>query len=288
MSFTLAIWISSFAYGVQTIVGKLTAKYSLSNPWHLNFVWTLFNLIIVVPMAIVSGIIIPSSITLFVVSGFFLALGNIFLTYSLYKLDITIFSPLFALRTAFTAILGLLFLGEKFTLFQYLLILLIFISGMFIKIDENFSFKKFKLQGLGYGIACMFFLSLSSMAIKIASVNGNYWNNIFWINIFTTLFLIFTIPMFIKEITKTPLKKYFGALGYSLFGGIGRILMFFGLATNVTITTVVTSLPLSMIITIPLVYIFPKLLEKHSTKIYIYRLILAAIMVGSAIELSLR
>lgn len=110
----------------------------------------------------------------------------------------------------------------------------------------------------------------------------------FWINLFTSIFLLLTIPKFIKDIKVTPIRKYVGALGYSLTGGIGRLLMFFGLATNVTVTTAVTSLPMSMIMTIPLAYVFPQLLEKHTTKIYIIRLILAAITIGCSIKLSLR
>lgn len=289
MSFFLIIWVSSLAFGLQTIIGKLTAKYSLSNPWQLNFFWTTFNLLLVLPIATIFGVAkIPINFVPYIIAGVFLAIGNIFLTYSIYKLDITVISPLFALRTAFTAILGALFLQEHFSLFEYLLITLIFISGMLIRLDEGFSLKKLSFNDLKYGIACMFFLALSGVTIKIASTNGTYWNNMLWINAFTTLFLTTTIPLFIKEILKTPLNKYLGAFGYSLSGGIGRILMFYGMAINATITTVVISIPTSMLVTIPLSYIFPQLLERHTTKIYIYRLLLAVVMITCSIKLSLR
>lgn len=287
MNFTLIIWLSSFAFGLQTIIGKLTSKYSLSNPWLLNFFWTLFNLILTATIAYFFGIKVPISFFPYIVAGFFLAIGNILLTYSIFKLDVTVISPLFALRTAFTAIIGVIFLKESFNTFQYIMILIIFVSGLLIRVDENFSVKK-SMHDLWIGITCMFFLSVSSATIKIASVNGSYWNNVFWINFFTSIFLLLTIPKFIKDIKSTPIHKYIGALGYSLAGGIGRLLMFFGLASNVTVTTAVTSLPISMLMTIPLAYTFPQLLEKHTTKIYIIRLILAAIMIGCSIKLSLR
>jgi len=287
MNFTLIIWLSSFAFGLQTIIGKLTSKYSLQNPWLLNFFWTSFNLILTAIIASFFGINLPGNLTPYIVAGFFLAIGNILLTYSIYTLDVTVISPLFALRTAFTAIIGVLFLKEHFSVLQYLMIIIIFLSGLLIRIDEKFSLKK-SMRDLWLGVACMFFLSVSSATIKIASVNSGYWNNVFWINLFTSMFLLLTIPKFIKDIKSTLITRYIGALGYSLTGGIGRLLMFFGLASNVTVTTAVTSLPLSMIITIPLAYIFPQLLEKHTTKIYVIRLILATIMIGCSIKLSLR
>ena len=289
MSFTLIIWLASFVFGLQTIVGKLTAKYSLSNPWQLNFFWTTFNSLLVLIISLILGEArIPVNFFSFALAGLFLAIGNMLLTYSIYKLDITVISPLFSLRTAFTAILGALFLGEIFSLFEYLLIGVIFLSGTLIKVDEKFSLKNFKLNDLKYGIACMLFLALSGATIKIASVEGTYWNNMLWINLFTSLFLLTTIPLFIRDLKNTPIKKYVGALGYSLSGGFGRLLMFFGLGINATITTVVISLPLSMLITIPLSYIFPRLLEKHSTGVYLYRLLLATIMIVCSIKLSLR
>lgn len=253
----------------------------------LKFFWTSFNLLLTAVIAYFFGIKAPANFLPYIVAGLFLAIGNIFLTYSIYKLDVTVISPLFALRTAFTAIIGILFLKENFNFVQYLMIVIIFISGLLIRVDENFSFKK-SMHDLWLGIACMFFLSISSATIKIASVNGSYWNNVFWINFFTSVFLLLSVPKFIFDLKSTPIKKYIGALGYSLAGGVGRLLMFFGLASNVTVTTAVTSLPMSMIMTIPLAYVFPQLLEKHTIRIYIIRLLLAIVMITCSIKLSLR
>ena len=287
MSFTLIIWISSIAYGLQTIAGKLTSKYSLQNPWQLNFFWSVFNFLSAIAFVGYFGLSYPQNIIPYVIAGFFLSIGNILLTYSIYKLDITIISPLFAFQTAFTAILGWLFLSETFTSFQYFQIFLIFLCGIFIKLDESFSIKKFS-SDLWIGVICMLFLSVSRATFKIANNGGDYWSTIFWVNLFTMLFLLFTIPKFKSSLRSTPLKNYFGALGYSLLGNIGRIFMFIGLSVNATITTVVTSIPTSMLMTIPLAYIFPQLLEKHSTKVYLIRLILAAVMIFCSLKLTLR
>lgn len=234
------------------------------------------------------GIERPTSFLPYVIAGLFLAVGNVLLTYSIYRIDVTVLSPFFALRTAFTAVLGLFLLNERFTIIEYLLMAVIFVCGVLVKIDEKFSWKKFRTDSLWLATLCMFFLALSSVAIKISSTGGTYWNNMFWINVFTVTFLTATIPIFRRELIKTPIKKYLGALGYSTFGGLGRVLMFYGLAINATITTIVISLPISMLITIPLAYVSPELLEKHTTKVYVYRLIVAAVMIGSSIKLSLR
>lgn len=111
MNFTVIIWLSAFAFGLQTIIGKLTSKYSLANPWLLNFFWTTFNLLLTVIIAYFFGIKAPTSFLPYIIAGLFLAVGNIFLTYAIYRLDVTVISPLFALRTAFTAIIGIMCFG---------------------------------------------------------------------------------------------------------------------------------------------------------------------------------
>jgi hypothetical protein len=91
MSFVLIIWLSSFAYGLQTIIGKLTAKYSLSNPWQLNFFWTTFNLLLILPIALAfDAVKVPNRLLPYMMAGLFLALANVLLTYSIYKLDVTV------------------------------------------------------------------------------------------------------------------------------------------------------------------------------------------------------
>ena len=287
MSFTLIVWLSALSFGLQTIIGKLTSKYSIQNPWLLTFFLSVFNLLLTAAIAVNFDISWPANYLPYISAGFFLAVGTVLLTYSIFKLDVTVISPLFALRTAFTAILSFVFLQEKFSGFEYLLILIIFICGMLVKLDENFSLKKIT-SDIWMGVLCMLFLSLSNITIKYASVGGNYWQNTLWINIFSMLFLLFTLPKFYSDLRKTPVNKYLGALGYAITGGIGRLLSFFAIAINATVTTAITSLPTSMLITIPLAYIFPKLLEKHTTKVYVIRLVLAAIMVGCSIKLSLR
>jgi len=57
-------------------------------------------------------------------------------------------------------------------------------------------------------------------------------------------------------------------------------------ASNVGISSVILSLPFSMIITIVISVINPKILEHHTAKIYIIRSVSAVIMLISALQLS--
>jgi hypothetical protein len=183
-----------------------------------------------------------------------------------------------------------LFLSERFTFLEYLFIGVIFLCGILIRVDEKFSLKAFrdKYRDLWVGVMCMLFLALSGVSIKFASTSGSYWNNMLWINLITSMTLSLTIPFFFRDALKTPVRKYLGALGYAISGSTGRLLMFLGLAINATVATAIISLPLSMLMTIPIAYISPQLLEKHSTKIYIYRLLVAAVMIACSVKLSLR
>jgi ABC-type Na+ efflux pump permease subunit len=73
----------------------------------------------------------------------------------------------------------------------------------------------------------------------------------------------------------------------SLAGTTGMLAANAAYAGNVGIASTVISLPFSMVIAFALSIFVPKLLEKHTMKIYAIRFSAAAVMIFSALKLSM-
>lgn len=287
MSYILFAWIASIFYGLETIIGKLTSKYSLTNPLLFNFAWSLFVLIFTTPIAVYNGINFPSSWTNLILASLFSALAGIFYVLAVYALDVSVLSPLFNFRTVFSVILGSLFLNEVLSFQQYFWVVLIFIAGFFVSLDEKYSIKNFFKRGVAIALIEMFLLSLMSVFIKNTVANIGYWSSTFWIALISQVFLLPTILFFKNDLLKSKLNQYFGTVLIAIIGTFGTLASIKATSANVSISTVIISLPISMIMAFILSIVKPKLLEKHSLNIYAIRFASAAIMLFGALKLSL-
>jgi hypothetical protein len=108
----------------------------------------------------------------------------------------------------------------------------------------------------------------------------------FWSNLLTVLFLLPTYPLFIKDIRNTPLRHYSGISINTALWTAGLLFSIKALADNVSISMAIMSVPFSMIFALILAFISPKLLESHPPRIYIIRVVSAAVMFASALGLS--
>lgn len=287
MSYILFAWISSFFYGLETIIGKLTSKYSLKNPWLFNIVWGLFVLVFTTPIAYLNGIHIPSTWGNLFFASLFSALGGIFYVLAVYALDVSVLSPLFNVRTVFSVILGGLFLGEVLTFNQYILITLIVIAAFFVSLDEKLNWKSFFKRSIAIGLLEMMFLSLMSIFIKKTVVDIGYWSTSFWVALIGWAMSLLTFPLFIKDLKNTKIVKYSGTFLISLVSTVGTLASIKATSVNVSISTVIISLPMSMIMVFIISRVKPELLEKHPLKVYIIRFIAAAVMITCALKLSM-
>jgi hypothetical protein len=97
---------------------------------------------------------------------------------------------------------------------------------------------------------------------------------------------IFLFKRFYKDVLKSKFTDYMGVLLLSIFGGIGDLAAYKAFAGNVGISSIIISLPMSMI----LVFIFalwkPQLLERHTLKVYAVRFIAAGVMIWGALTLT--
>lgn len=286
MPFYVFAWVASFMFGLVGIIGKLTSKYSISNPWLFNFLWTLLSLLLILPIALINKVGIPTHWgSLFLVALFNL-LFNVFYILGISLLDVSVMVPLLNIRTAFVAIIGELFLGEVFNSFQYFLIALIFSAGLFVSIDEKYSIKSFFRWPIFIAILCTLSYTLMGVFTKPSIAENGYWEVTLWSPVLSQLMLLVTVPLFKNDIKKINFKQLGVVFSMSLALAAGVILENRAYKENVTITNIITALPISLVLVFLFSIFAPKLLEKHSFKIYAIRFTAATVMIISALKLS--
>lgn len=279
-------WIASVTYGLYSIVAKLIGKYTLKNTSQFSFFVTLFSGIIMAVVSYINSGKIAFSWTYILLAAVFLALGNVFYLVALKVLEVSVMAPLFNLRLAITVLLSFLFLGETFSLGLLAIIVVIFVAGFFASMDESFSFKSFFTKNIGLGLFFMLILSIQSIFINRAIDQTSYWTATLWISLFSIFFsFIFLYPRFKQDLKKTKPKDYLGVSLLAIIGGIGDLTAFKAFESNVGLSSVIISLPISMIMVFILSIWKPTLLEKHSLKVYFVRFAATGIMIWGALQL---
>ena len=286
MSSIFFAWVASITYGLYAVVAKLISKYRLKNIYQFSFFVTFFSGVIMAIVSYFNGGRFALSWGFILLAAIFLAFGNILYLVALKLLDISVMSPLFNLRVAITVLLGFLFLGETFSVRSFVLILIIFIAGFFASMDEKFSIKSFFTKNIGVGLFFMLVLSIQSILINRAIDQTSYWTAMLWISLLSVVFsFIFLYPKFKDDLKHTKPKKYLGVALLAVVGGIGDLSAFKAFENNVGLSSVIISLPISMIAVFLLSIWKPSLLEKHTVKVYLIRFIAAAIMLWGALQL---
>ena len=285
MSIYFFAWTASILFGLEGIIAKLISKHSVSNPWFFNFLWTLFVLVFIIPTALWLGAGFPVYWKYILLGSILSALASILNTLAIYKLDVSVLVNLFSFRTAMAVIVGALFLNEILTAHQYFLIILIFIFGIFVSIDESFSFKSFFNKNILIALVCMLSLVFSAMCFKKAVILNGFWNATLWTPLIAQFWILCTLPLFKSEIGKINLKQYFTIIAVAAVGFLGVLGANAAYSKNVSLASVIISLPLSMIIAFLFSVFAPDLLEKHTLKIYAIRFISATVMIIAALNL---
>ena len=279
-------WLASIVFGIEVIIGKFTSNHTVTNPWLFNFIWSLFIIILVLPFALLNHVGLPHlTLNLFLV-GFSYALVNLLYIISLQLMDVTAMGPLFNFRSIFSVILGYIMLGEKITSYQFLMIMIIFVAGILVNIDEKLKLKAFFRIGM---LIMMLFLlgpAFNGIYTNLAIAESGYWTTTFWSMILAQLIFCFTLPLFWQDLLKTRINKYTGLFAMSIASAGGTLAANQAYSYNVGITSTIMSLPFSMIFTIIISSINPKLLEHHTPKIYAIRVASAIIMLIAALQLS--
>jgi drug/metabolite transporter (DMT)-like permease len=286
MPFYIYAWIATILAGCFVIIAKLTSKRSITNPWLFNFLLTIVTFVITVPIALFNHAGLPNNWLPIILAAFFYTLFNTFYFISNKNLDVSIFMPLFNFRSIFAVILGAVFFKETFSGLSVIFIIIIFIAGIFSSMDEKFSFKSFFKKTIAIGLFTTLILAINNAFTKQALISNSLWTTNLWTSIFNVLFIIPTVSLFKKDLNLLKVNHIFPVslmgLLYTLSGFASTI----GYKGNLAITTMIMNVPVSMILALLFSVFAPKLLEKHTLKIYAIRFSSAAIMIWAAMQLS--
>lgn len=288
MSFLFFAWFASISYGFVTIVGKLTSKYAIPNPWLFGFLYSFFVFLFTgIPAVSSVGMhLIPTSWLFIVLAGLSYGLGTLFFTWSLSTLDASVVSSIFNFRSVFAVILASIFLKESLANWQLGLIAIIFIAGIFSTIDERLRIGTFFHLTTLIGLLTTFFIALQSVFTNLSLKGNNYWTVSLWMPFLSTIFLLITLPLFWKDMRKIRIPQIGAVSLMAALSATATLAANKAFASNVNISSVILSLPISLIVAICCSFFYPQLLEKHTAKVYTIRVIAAIIMILAALKLS--
>ncbi|HSX15266.1 MAG TPA: EamA family transporter [Candidatus Saccharimonadales bacterium] len=285
MSLLLA-WIVSITSGLEPIILKASSKNLIRSPWLFNFLWISSAYPLIVPFAIMHGAHWPVNWMTFVWLGLFHAGFFLLFTAAIYKIDTSTVTPLFALRTVFGVLLSVFVLGEHFTLLKFILIGVIVLASPLTSYDEHRGLKAFRQKYVLLAVLAMASLALAGYFTNRAYAQSGYASTVLWQDTFTFMFLAPSL-FFVKWKQESWNARKF--LPFVLLALVGFIYVAgtaaaFGQALG--LSTVIVSLPISMILVWLIGLKYPNWLEYHPHSVYMVRFSGAFVMVACAIALS--
>ena len=285
-SYILAAWVAVFLLSMEEVMGKLTSKHALKNPWVMNFVWNGIIMLFTIPIALASHVQWPTAWGNIIIAGLLYALSGVFYTWCIYLLDISVLSPMFNFRTVFSVLLAAVMLHQFLSWQQYLLIGIIFFAGLFASFNEHEKLRSFFHKPILIALIEMVIISLYSVFTNKAIVDTGFWSTTMWIAIVSQVFLLLTWKKFWKDLRKINLTQIGALSAMSIFGTTGMIAANYSYAGNIGIASTIMSVPFAMVIALFFSLFAPTLLEKHPVNVYVIRFVATAIMFAAAIRLS--
>jgi len=286
MPFYVYALIGSMSSGLFVIVAKLTSKHSINNPWLFNFLLTTVTLIFTIPPAIYYHATIPSNWVIITLAAVFSTLFNIFYIFSNKSLDVSVYMPLFNFRGIFAVLIGMLFFGEKIITSNLIYIFLIIIGGIFSSLDEKFNIKSFFKNTIFIGILSTFFLATYNAFTKQVMVGDSLWTTNLWIAIINFIMMIPTIALFKKELKILDFAHIMPVGAMGILSTVTSFVSNTAYSINLGISSLIMNLPFSMIFAFLFSVFAPRLLEKHTLKIYAIRFTSTAVMIWAAMQLT--
>ncbi len=283
----LFAWIAAIASGIAPLVIKASSKNLIKSPWLFNILWISFRMPLVIILAIFKDGGLPKNILPIIILALCYACYYMLFTYAQYKIDVTTMSPLFTFRSIFATILGVVFLAEKITLTSFILMLIIIASSPFASYSEKLKLKAFLSKDVAVAILAMLLLALVGYFTKVSiSING-YGTTLLWQDPLILIFLMPTILLTSKDDRQVPKNRFHPFIILGIAGFVYLAASSAAYARNLTLSSIIISLPLSMVFAYLLSRKFKNFLEEHSKKVYLIRFSAAAVMVTCAIWLSL-
>lgn len=286
MSYVFFAWVSIVVYAFEAIIIKLNSKYSIKNPWLFNFLWNIFFVLFLIPVFMTHPITMPERWTSLLIVSALSAASSVLFMISSYRLDVSVLSPLYNVRAGLSVFFAWLLLGETMTQYQMILVGIILIMGFLVTIDEKTTIKSFFRKDILIAMVFMVILSLYVVYLKITMNDIGFWNTLIWSAFISLIFIFPTYPLFKKDIKHVTKQQFIPVVLVALTSTAGFIASNKAYEGNVGISSAIMTFPSSMILAFILALIWPKLMERHSMKIYAMRFAATAVMFVCALQLT--
>jgi drug/metabolite transporter (DMT)-like permease len=283
----LYAWIASIASGITPLVIKASSKSLVKNPWLFNILWTLFSIPFIGFFALIKGGGLPQNWYPLLLLSLSYAGFYAFYTVALYRIDVSTMAPLFSLRTVFAVLLGVTVLHESIGITGAILITFIVIMSPFAAYNEALRLRAFFHIDVLLGILAMGLLALVGYFTNISVHQNGFATTLLWQDILTLLILLPTLLLVKPVDRKISLQKLVPFLAIGLMDFLYTATATLAFAHSLALSSVIVSLPLSMVFAFLLSRRYSKFLEEHSLQVYAVRFFGASIMIGCAIWLSL-
>ncbi|MFC1626758.1 EamA family transporter [Patescibacteria group bacterium] len=274
MNYIIYAFIAAICFAIAQIISKLLSKHSIDNKDSMMayFMISTFSFsIVLVPFV---PLTIPTTEVLSLMTAAVLTflIGYYAFFTGVFKSDASSFAPLFQIQAGLIGLFAFIFLGERFPIQNYLLMVIIVLGAILVSIDEKMTPKSFLNKGILLIILMQVFHAISNLFVgftlkQITPIQYLFWMNIL-IGIFSLLFIVIKKPkMNYKPVIVAPMFVS------SYIVGVGIISLFTAYTQNLTISSVIglLSAPIVFIVSIIASKFSPKFLEHHSTKIYVIR-----------------
>lgn len=282
----LFAWVASITSGFEPLIIKATSRQQVKDPWLFNVLWLAISAPFIILFALFRGGGMPASWPTLILAAASAAGFYVLYTLSIYKLDVTTLSPLFSLRTVFAVLLGIIFLGEGVSLLGATLIAVIILASPLASYDEHLRLKAFMHKQILLAVAAMFVLALEGYFVNRSAAANGYATTILWQDILSLLMLLPTLALAKLDKERMTRSKLLPFLLLGLTGFIYRATTTVAYAHNLALSSVIVSLPFSMVFAYLVSRRRPDMLESHPPRVYAMRFAGTAIMITAAIWLS--
>jgi hypothetical protein len=282
-----AAWFALIAFTLESLIGKYTSKQETITPLVFNLLRNVTSFVLMLFLLVLNP---PSRLLLsidLILAGTFYALSNLLYLYSVYRMDISIFGTLFNLRLAFSAILAALLANEVLSGWQYVLVTLIFVSGIASNYSGKFAVRSYFTPAIIPAIGTMLCLALMAVFIKRAAPVAD--NSLVALYLFSAALVLglATLPRCLSDIKHLGRPQIGLISGMACFGFLGTVAVNTAYAGNVATTSAVISIPLATLAAIALGLWRPSILEQQPRKIYVVRAVASLLCAAAAIGLTM-
>ncbi|MBN2101039.1 EamA family transporter [Candidatus Dojkabacteria bacterium] len=280
--YILYAFLSSIMFALLNLFSKIVIKYKAKNPVSISLIKNVVRLTLLASYVFIfgHGINIPgrNELIVFLLYGLFFVVGDIFYFKGMEKVDVSVSSPLFSMRTVFSVVLVYILGIETYSLLEYVLIFLLLPLAILISMKKDFKLKNFLNPGIAYLMVEYFSLAVISILTNRGQLRMDFVDFSFWSILVVVILNLSFLPWVFGDIKKIVGRPKKLLLPISILGIVslaGSVLQVVALAGNVAVVTAIISLPLSLVLATVITIFKPGYIENNPWWVYLLRFVAA-------------